>query len=326
MAAPLGILLAAAGSLAAAPRQLAEGIVHHRLGVVLEIAASAGAIGGALLGAAIDPTLLGRVLGVVALLVALTGLRRTDLRNPPHPPFAEESPGEWPGTLAGAYRLDRDEVVPYQARRVPLGLGAMLAAGLVAGLGGVGGGFIKTPAMREIMWIPVKVAAATTTFTVGVTAATSVAVFAGQGRIDYRAGAAVVLGGIVGGLVGARVQDHLPPAVGPRRAQRGAGDRRGRAVGDDVNGRPDPRRARQRLLLHFLRATVALVAVLAATAVVLPAPTGRTVAVGMVLLLVTVPVVRIAWLGLRWFRRGDARFAVAAAALLAVVATAAVAG
>ena len=39
IAAPLGILSVAAGSLAAAPRQLGEGVVHHRLGVTLEITA-----------------------------------------------------------------------------------------------------------------------------------------------------------------------------------------------------------------------------------------------------------------------------------------------
>ena len=51
----------------------------------------------------------------------------------------------------------------------------MSVAGLVSGLAGVGGGFIKTPAMSEIMHVPIKVAAATTTFTVGITAATSLA-------------------------------------------------------------------------------------------------------------------------------------------------------
>ena len=56
----------------------------------------------------------------------------------------------WAGTNRGISRLSLDgEVVPYQARRLPLGLGAMAVAGLVSGLAGVGGGFVKTPAMRE---------------------------------------------------------------------------------------------------------------------------------------------------------------------------------
>lgn len=211
LAAPLGILSVGAGSLASAPRQLDDGLVHHRLGITLELLASAGAIVGALLGEAISATALGLLLAAVALIAGATGLRRRGMRNPPRGEFSAELPGEWAGTLGGAYRLDADHIVPYQARRVPLGMGAMGFAGLVSGLAGVGGGFIKTPAMTEVMGIPVKVAAATTTFTVGVTAAVSLLVFAGQGRIDEQAGAAIVFGGLLGGLVGTRLQSRLPP-------------------------------------------------------------------------------------------------------------------
>jgi uncharacterized membrane protein YfcA len=210
VAAPLGILSVAAGSLAAAPRQLDAGVVHHRLGIVLEIAASAGAIAGALVAHAASARLLTVLMAVVALGAAATGLRRRGVRNLPRAEFTAELAGEWPGSLAGAYRLGAG-VVPYQASRVPLGLVAMAAAGLVSGLAGVGGGFIKTPAMSEIMHIPVKVAAATTTFMVGLTAATSLLVFEAQGRIDLAAAPLVVIGSLAGGAAGARLQDRLPP-------------------------------------------------------------------------------------------------------------------
>ncbi len=85
-----------------------------------------------------------------------------------------------------------------------------MVAGVVAGLSGVGGGFVKTPAMSEIMKVPVKVAAATTTFTLGITAATGLLIYAGQGRIEVRDGAAVVIGALAGGLAGARWQSRMP--------------------------------------------------------------------------------------------------------------------
>jgi uncharacterized membrane protein YfcA len=88
---------------------------------------------------------------------------------------------------------------------------AMVGAGLVSGLAGVGGGFIKTPTMSEVMHVPVKVAAATSTFTTGLTAATGLVVFAAQGRIDVVDGAAIVLGGLIGGTAGVAVQARLPP-------------------------------------------------------------------------------------------------------------------
>lgn len=47
-AAPLGLLTVAAGSVAAGPRHLAARIVNHRLGVSTELAATTGAVVGAL--------------------------------------------------------------------------------------------------------------------------------------------------------------------------------------------------------------------------------------------------------------------------------------
>jgi uncharacterized membrane protein YfcA len=211
-AAPIGLLTVGAGSLAAAPGQLAAGLVHHRLGLVVETAASAGTIAGALVSGAVSEGVLTRLLAAVALVAALAALGRRGLRNPPHATFAAELPGEWPGTLAGAYRLG-DSVVPYAAQRVGPAWVAMLGAGFVSGIAGVGGGFIKTPVMSEIMRVPVKVAAATSTFTVGMTAAAGLGVFAAQGRLDLRAGAAVVAGGLAGGFVGARLQSVLSPLL-----------------------------------------------------------------------------------------------------------------
>jgi hypothetical protein len=209
-AAPLGLLTVAAGSLAAAATQLNEGVVHHRLGVTLETAASAGAILGAAVSESLSASTLSRVLALSAIVAAVAGGRRKGMRNVPQGEFAGEPAGEWPGTLSGVYTSAQGPV-PYQARRLPLGLGAMAGAGLISGLAGVGGGFIKTPAMSEIMHVPVKVAAATTTFTLGITASAGLIVYAGQGRIDLVPSAAVVLGGLGGGLVGARVQQVMAP-------------------------------------------------------------------------------------------------------------------
>ncbi len=209
-AAPLGILVAAAGSLAAAPDQLREGLVHHRIGVTLELAASTGAIIGAAVATSISADVLQLVLAGTGLGAALISVTRRGVRNLPAAEFVAELPGEWPGTLGGTYRL-QGHAIPYTARRLPLGLGAMTAAGLVSGVAGVGGGFIKVPAMSEIMLIPVKVAAATSTFTVGITAAAATLVYAGQGRISPGPSAAAVVGGLLGGACGTWSQRRLRP-------------------------------------------------------------------------------------------------------------------
>ena len=60
------------------------------------------------------------------------------------------------------------------------------------------------------MDIPPRVAAATTTFTVGVTASAGLVVMTLQGRVDAKASAAVVAGSLLGGRLGAGVQGSVP--------------------------------------------------------------------------------------------------------------------
>jgi uncharacterized membrane protein YfcA len=89
----------------------------------------------------------------------------------------------------------------------------MSVAGFIAGTAGASGGFIKTPATSEVMGVPTKVAAATTTFTVGITSSAALVVFAAQGRIDASASALVIAGSLVGGQLGAGLQASLSPVT-----------------------------------------------------------------------------------------------------------------
>jgi uncharacterized membrane protein YfcA len=211
-ASPLGLLSVAAGSLAAGPMQLRERTVHHRLGVTTETAASAGAVAGALLSGALGETFLTRCLAVVALVGAAAG----GLRNEVEGEIVERPPdvnlGEERGTLAGTYPVAAG-ATSYAATHLPAGLAVMSTAGLAAGLAGVSGGFIKTPAMTEVMKVPVKVAASTTTFTIGISAAAALAVLAVHGRIDLDHAAAVIAGSLVGGHIGARLQARVPARI-----------------------------------------------------------------------------------------------------------------
>lgn len=211
-AAPLGLLMVASGSLAAAAQQLDEGIVHHRLGVTIECAATLGTVTGAVASAAVPARALEFVLAAAALGAAASGLRPArDRASTTAAP--ERAPiGERFASLSGVIEQDGRRLA-YRAERLWAGLTLMVSAGLVSGLAGVGGGFIKTPAMSAVMGIPVKVAAATSTFAVGVTAATGLAVFVAQGRVDLTAAAAVSAGSLVGGMIGAWIQRRAPARV-----------------------------------------------------------------------------------------------------------------
>lgn len=209
-AAPLGLLSVAAGSLAAAFLQVSENLVNHRLGVVIELTAASSAFVGAWVASVAPVAFLVRLLGAAVTVAALSGLLR--LRGQRRPATGvDERPNEPARTrLSGHYRVGENEV-SYAVRRLPLGLTVMAAAGFLAGAIGAGGGFLKTPCMSELMGVPVKIASATSTFTVGITASAALVVFAAQGHLHVLSGAAIVVGALGGGAIGARVQTRLEP-------------------------------------------------------------------------------------------------------------------
>jgi uncharacterized membrane protein YfcA len=211
-AAPLGLVSVIAGSVAAGRRQVGDGTVNHRFAVVTELGATSGAIVGVFLSGALSERVLMWCLAGFAVAAAVLGARRKGMRWQPDASLTTDDVGERQGSLAGAYLLD-EGVVPYAPSRMKLGIGLMTLAGVVTGLAGVGGGFLKTPLSSEVMRLPAKVAAGTSTFTIGLTASVALVLMAIDGRIVASDAALVVLGALVGGTVGARVQKKLSPPV-----------------------------------------------------------------------------------------------------------------
>lgn len=211
-AAPIGIAMSAAGALAAVPRQSLHGLTNHRLGVALELSASIAAAGGAVLALFAPGRLLQYVLGVATVGAAVAGGLRKGQRNLPVDGASLTALQERPGELASAYPDADGRVVPYEVQRVPTGAGLIGGAGLLAGLTGVSGGFIKAPVMSEVMRVPVKVAGATSMFMVGITSAVTIAVYTSQGRVTS-AIAPAVLGGLLGGRLGSAAQRRLPATI-----------------------------------------------------------------------------------------------------------------
>lgn len=82
---------------------------------------------------------------------------------------------------------------------------------------------------------------------------------------------------------------------------------------------PDPKAGRQRRLGRFLGVAGSAVLVAAALALVLPGRAGEWAGVAVVVLLIAVPLARLAWLAQRWVRRGDVRYALVAGLLALVI-------
>jgi hypothetical protein len=69
---------------------------------------------------------------------------------------------------------------------------------------------------------------------------------------------------------------------------------------------------------EFLTAELAAVVVLCVAALLGPEPVAGSAGAGLLALLVAIPLVRVTWLVVRWFRKGDPRFAAVGLFLLGV--------
>jgi len=188
------IATSTAVSAATAGRQL----INLRLGMVLEVATAAGGLAGGLTAQLLSPQALQIVFAIVALFVAAVVVRSTEAAA--LPPNAEV------GKLGGRFTDARTgETVTYAVRRLPLSLAASFFAGNLSTLLGIGGGVVKVPVMVTWSGVPMRVAAATSAFMIGVTATSGAVIYYGHGEMIPALAAAAVLGTQTGSAIGLRV-------------------------------------------------------------------------------------------------------------------------
>lgn len=186
-----------ATSSAAAAAYVKEGFSNIRIGMVLEIATTIGAIVGASLATRISASAIAIVFGAVLLYSAYLSI------SPKH----TNRDNHQPDRLAARLKFDSsypgpDGPRPYHVQAVPSGFGLMFVAGTLSGLLGIGSGALKVIAMDHVMRIPFKVSTTTSNFMIGVTAAASAGVYLNRGYIDPGLTMPVMLGVLLGSFVG----------------------------------------------------------------------------------------------------------------------------
>jgi uncharacterized membrane protein YfcA len=191
-------------------RFMREGLVNVRLALFLELATVTGALVGAYLAGVIDHRVLYFVFS--ALAVAIGALMLRSRHDAPRPDARRAVVSRALGLGGTAVDTAGRPPVAYEATRTPAGLTMSFLAGSVSGLLGVGGGFLKVPAMNVAMRVPIKVATATSNFMIGVTAAASAGVFFHRGDIAPCVAAPVAIGVVGGALLGTRLHGLVPAA------------------------------------------------------------------------------------------------------------------
>jgi uncharacterized membrane protein YfcA len=164
-------------------------LINMKLGMLLEVATAAGSFLGGITAQLIAQSVLQRLFGVVAAAVAVVMLTRLRRRNVILDPAVD------PGVLGGRfYEAESQAVVTYRVKRLPLAIAASFLAGNVSSLLGVGGGIIKVPILNAWCGIPLRAAAATSAFMIGVTATAGAVIYYGRGQLEPALAAAAVLG------------------------------------------------------------------------------------------------------------------------------------
>jgi uncharacterized membrane protein YfcA len=194
----VSVIATSSGSASAYVR---EGYTNIRIGMLLEIATTLGALFGAFLATHVTTQTIAVVFGITLLYSAYHSF--ADSRRPSDQPAVADKLAKRL-RLNGAYPTPTGNV-SYGVQNVPAGFAFMVGAGALSGLLGIGSGAVKVIAMDRAMRIPFKVSTTTSNFMIGVTAAASAGVYLSRGYIDPGLAMPVMLGVLCGALLGTRL-------------------------------------------------------------------------------------------------------------------------
>jgi uncharacterized membrane protein YfcA len=181
-----------ATSCGAASLYVKRHLADIKLGMTLELATTIGAIVGGLIAGIIKPEVLSILFSFLLFYTALSMIRKRAAGDP---------------AKGGKRNQEGNPSIPkdYQITNLPLGMGASFFAGNISGLLGVGGGVIKVPTMYLLMGVPLKIAAATSNFMIGVTASAGAFVYYARGEVDLFVSGSTMIGVFLGALIGSRM-------------------------------------------------------------------------------------------------------------------------
>ncbi|RIK44130.1 MAG: sulfite exporter TauE/SafE family protein [Chloroflexi bacterium] len=199
-----------ANSCAGSGVYLIRRFTNLRLALLMLVSSTLGALVGGLLAVSLPEPVLKGTFALVLLSVAYAMARRKPLRQQ----SVDDTQQPDPLAISGHYydpALDR--FVRYTPRRLRIAIPTSTTAGLASGMFGIGGGPIIVPLMNILMGVPLKAAAGTSAFMVGLTASASAMVYYTRGYVDPRVTMAAVFGIVGGAHLGTRVASRIRPAM-----------------------------------------------------------------------------------------------------------------
>ncbi|MCQ2079109.1 MAG: sulfite exporter TauE/SafE family protein [archaeon] len=195
----VGIVATSTGS---ATGYVKKGLTNIRLGMLMEITTTIGAIAGAMIAVYLANWVL---LVIFSIVMLYSGFKMAMSPERTVTPTSEEM--DSPMTFS--YPADDGTTGRYTVQNNRRGMVLCTVAGAVSSMTGVGGGSIKVPLMNIYMHIPIKVASATSSYMIGITAFSGAFIYFIEGAIALDVAAAVAVGAYVGAMIGTRISEKV---------------------------------------------------------------------------------------------------------------------
>ena len=193
-AAAVSLVGIVAGSVGASSVFVEKGLANVRLGLLLEVTTTIGAIAGAIIAGLMEDWILSLVFCGVMIYSAFRMILS---------PERVVEPKDSNGRFSFKYVDEaHNEEIPYEVQNVGKGGLACVFAGMMSSMTGVGGGAIKVPVMNLIMHIPMKAASSTSSYMIGVTAFSGAVTYFFSGQLNLPFAGAVAIGAFIGAIAG----------------------------------------------------------------------------------------------------------------------------
>ena len=197
VASGVGLMTVIATSSVVSARGAGRRLANLRLGMVLQIASSAGGLVGGIYVARLPHRALYIMFAAVTAAIAVIMVSRLDRRNV----ILDRSVD--PGPFGGRFFEDESgQEIVYRTRNLSTAIAVSLAGGSVSGLLGIGGGILQVPALNAWCGVPLRAAAATSAVMIGVTAVASAPIYYARGDVVPPLAAAAVIGVLMGSRFG----------------------------------------------------------------------------------------------------------------------------
>jgi hypothetical protein len=205
-----GLVLALAGTLAAAPVLLRSRLANLRLVLPLALAGSIASTAGAVVGLSMRTEIVQTALGITVIGVAfLLWISK-----------AAENVGGESDALGELLRLRGEfddpalgKTIDWKTHRTVSGVASFAAIGFFGGVFGLGAGFANVPALNLLMGAPLKVAVASSGLIISIINSSAAWVYLNRGAVLPLLAVPALLGISLGSRIGARLLRITPAFV-----------------------------------------------------------------------------------------------------------------